>query len=44
MLSPKLTILIPSTGAFSATFFSSLKVLAFFAIKVEFSDIKIRSI
>ena len=34
--SPRLSILIPSTGTFSATFFSSLKVLAFLAIKVEF--------
>ena len=34
----------PSTGAFSATFFSSLNVLAFLAIKVELWEIKTRSI
>jgi len=35
-----LSILIPSTGTFSATFFSSVKVLAFFAINTEFCEIK----
>ena len=44
MVSPKLSICIPSTGAFSATFFSSLKVLAFFATKVEFCEIRTSSI
>ena len=34
----------PSTGALAATFFSSSKVLAFLATKVEFSEIKTKSI
>ena len=37
-------MVIPSTGAFSATLFSSSKVFAFLAINVEFFDIKTRSI
>ena len=37
-------MVIPSTGAFSATFFSSSKVFAFFAINVEFFEINTRSI
>ena len=41
---PKLSILIPSTGTFSATFFSASNVFAFFAIKVEFWDIRTKSI
>jgi len=37
-------MVIPSTGAFSATFFSSSKVFAFLATNVELFEIKTRSI
>ena len=37
-------MVIPSTGAFSATLFSSSKVFAFLATNVELFEIKTRSI
>ena len=36
----KLSIVIPSTGAFWATFFSSSNVFAFFATKVDLLETK----